>query len=377
MNDLRLWRALVKAAALFAIFNVLWYVAQPLSLLSRLSVYGLFFPPRERFPFAEFPEASYAVTLDDLEQLFASHRIARPKAADEFRVAMLGDSAIWGYLLRADQTQAACINALDLRTPDGRRVRAYNLGYPTLTVIKDFLILRRALAHAPDLILWSTSLASLYPSDQLDFPLILAHREEVAALQAQYAFKLDQFPLPPRTWQERTLLGQRRAIADWLRHQLYAPAWASTRLDHVLPRFIAPHPVNLIPDDNVLSVNVLSLRQAKQIAPEDLNFDVLKAGVALAAAQGVPTVLVNEPIYRNLSHPLRYNTYYPRWAYDGYRAAFQSVAEREQWRYLDFWDAVPADQFTDTDFHMTASANCAYAEQLIKAALAQLPRRPR
>ena len=367
------WRVLLKTAVLFALFNALWFATQPLALLNKLSVYGAFFPPRERFPFAEFPEASYAVSVDSLDQLFASHRIAQPKAADEFRVALLGDSAIWGYLLRADQTQAACINALDLRTSDGRRVRAYNLGYPTLTVIKDFLILRRALAHAPDLIIWSTSLASLYPSDQLDFPLILAQREEVSALQAQYAFKLDQYPLPSRSWQERTFFGQRRAIADWLRHQLYAPAWASTRLDHVLLRFVAPHPVNLLPDDNVLSVNVLNLRQARRIAPEDLNFDVLSVGVALAAERGIPTVLVNEPIYRNEAHPLRYNTYYPRWAYDDYRAAFAQLAQRQNWRYLDFWDAVPADQFTDTDFHLTADANCAYAERLIKAALAQLP----
>ncbi len=373
-DSTQLWRASIKAAVLFILFNAVWYVAQPLDWLNRLSVYGALFPPRERFPFAEFPEASYAVTVNSLEQLFASHAIARPKAADEFRVAMLGDSAIWGYLLRADQTQAACINALDLRIKDGRRVRAYNLGYPTLTVIKDFLILRRALAHAPDLIIWPTSLASLYPSDQLDFPLILAHREEVSALQAQHAFKLDQHPLPPRSWQERTFFGQRRAIADWLRHQLYAPAWASTRLDHVLPRFVAPHPVNLLPDDNILSVNVLNLRQAGRIAPEDLNFDVLKAGVELAEAQGVPTVLINEPIYRNEEHPLRYNTYYPRWAYDDYRAAFQQVAARQNWRYFDLWDAVPADQFTDTDFHLTAAANCAYAELLIKTVLdGQLP----
>ncbi len=372
-ETVRWWRVLLKAAALFALFNIVWYVAQPLTILNKLSVYGVLFPPRERFPFAEFPEASYAVSIDSLDQLFVSHRIALPKAADEFRVVLLGDSAVWGYLLRADQTQAACINALDLRTSDGRRVRAYNLGYPTLTVIKDFLILRRALAHAPDLIIWSTSLASLYPSDQLDFPLILAQREEVSALQAQYAFKLDQYPLPPRSWQERTFFGQRRAIADWLRHQLYALAWASTRLDHVLPRFVAPHPVNLLPDDNLLSVNAVNLRQVRRIAPEDLNFDVLSAGVALAAERGIPTVLVNEPIYRNESHPLRYNTYYPRWAYDDYRAAFAEIAQRQNWRYLDFWDAVPADQFTDTDFHLTAEANCAYAEQLIEAALAQLP----
>ncbi|MBO9309669.1 MAG: hypothetical protein J7551_07800, partial [Chloroflexi bacterium] len=103
-ETVRWWRVLLKAAALFALFNIVWYVAQPLTILNKLSVYGVLFPPRERFPFAEFPEASYAVSIDSLDQLFVSHRIALPKAADEFRVVLLGDSAVWGYLLRADQT---------------------------------------------------------------------------------------------------------------------------------------------------------------------------------------------------------------------------------------------------------------------------------
>ena len=43
---------------------------------------------------------------------------------DDGFVVMLGDSSIWGYLLQADQTQAACLNQLNLTTPSGRKVPA-------------------------------------------------------------------------------------------------------------------------------------------------------------------------------------------------------------------------------------------------------------
>src|SRR5262249_4068683 len=154
-----------------------------------------------------------------------SHVIARPKTSDEYRVVMLGDSAIWGYLLRPTQTQAACLNSFGLALPSGRRARFYNLGYPTLTVTKDLLILRHALACQPDLIIWSASLASLYPSDQLGFPLIQAQYDELKMLVEQYRFSFTTFDELPKLhvpdWMDRTFFSQRRDLADWLRYQLY------------------------------------------------------------------------------------------------------------------------------------------------------------
>ncbi len=44
--------------------------------------------------------------------MFASHEIsAGAKPADEFRVILIGDSSTWGFLLPADQTLAAYLNA--------------------------------------------------------------------------------------------------------------------------------------------------------------------------------------------------------------------------------------------------------------------------
>jgi hypothetical protein len=363
---------LLKTLVLLVVFNALYYVVQPLSLINRVTVYNTLVPGRKRLPFSEFPEASYSISVLSLDQLLASHEIARHKAPDEFRVAMLGDSAVWGYLLEPDQTQTECLNRLNLTLPSGRRVRVYNLGHPTLTVTKDLLILRHALQYQPDLILWPTTLASLYPSDQLDFPLIRAQYDELAALIDQYKFKFYQWPLSAPAWLDRSFVGQRRELADWLRYQLYGLGWLATREDHTLPRFVAKHPTSLVPDDNLLSVGIMHVAKwpEKRFSPEDLSFDVVKVGIQMAAAQRIPVLLVNEPMWRTDNHDLRWNTYYPKWAYDSYREEFREVAAYEGWRFADLWDAVPLDQFTDTDFHMTPAATCEYAKKLAEPLMA-------
>jgi len=355
----------IKAALLFALFNFLYVLIQPLDLLNQISIYNWLVPGRARLPFADYPESSFNLTLNSLDQMIVSHQIARPKAPDEYRVAHLGDSGVWGYLLKPDQTQAACLSGLKVHTPDGRVVRAYNLGYPKLTVVKDLLILRRALRYQPDLIIWSVSLASLYPGDQLDFTVIRAHYDEVKALIDQYGFNFPEWVQisPPTLW-DRSFLGQRRAAADWLRHQMVGITWAATGIDHVMPVFVPPHPTNLLPDDNVLSVNPIQLRETRRFTPDDLALGVIAAGVAEAKALNVPIVIINEPIYRSPNHDLRYNTYYPKWAFDTYREAMVEAARVEGWFYRDLWDAVGSDQFTDTDFHLRAEANCAFAQQL-------------
>ena len=45
---------------------------------------------------------------------------------------------------------------------------------------------------------------------------------------------------------------------------------------------------------------------------------------------------------------IRYNFFYPRWAYDDYRALLGSQAAARGWPYADLWDAVDNDQFTDS-----------------------------
>src|SRR5258708_17654095 len=176
-GGLRLIRnVFVKALALFLLINVIYYFVQPMRVLDRITVYNTLVPGRLRLPFSESPDVSYSLIMDHLNQMVASHEVARSKEADEFRVVLLGDSSVWGYLLDPNQTQAGCLNQLGLTVQSGPRggqkVHFYNLGYPTLSVMKDLLILRHTFRYKPDLFVWSTTLAALDPSDQLGFEVI-------------------------------------------------------------------------------------------------------------------------------------------------------------------------------------------------------------
>src|SRR5207302_9900643 len=97
-----------------------------------------------------------------LDAMFASHEITgAPKAADEYRVLLVGDSSVWGILLDADQTLASDLNRLELRTAQGKRIRVFNVGYPGQPITRDVLLLQYALRYQPDLIVWSQTLDSL------------------------------------------------------------------------------------------------------------------------------------------------------------------------------------------------------------------------
>ena len=87
-------------------------------------------PGRERLPYGENPAESYNLNLYSVPAMFASDVVSRPKAADEYRVLLIGDSSTWGWFLENADTYAANINAANLTSADGRRIVAYNLGYP-------------------------------------------------------------------------------------------------------------------------------------------------------------------------------------------------------------------------------------------------------
>ena len=90
----------------------------PLEALGRVSLYNVVLPGRERLPYGEDSAKSYNLSTYNLPAMFASHVIARPKADDEFRVIVIGDSGTWGWLLNNEDTLAGQINAQNL--DDGR-----------------------------------------------------------------------------------------------------------------------------------------------------------------------------------------------------------------------------------------------------------------
>lgn len=355
-------RVVVKAGALFLLVNVLFAACQPLSTLGRLSLYNTLLPGRDRLPYGENPAQSYTISLNNIPAMFASHSVSRPKAEDEFRVILLGDSATWGWLQTNEETLAGQINAGNHTLPDGRRVVAYNVGYPIMSLMKDLLLLDAVLDYQPDLIVWLITLESFPRDKQLFPPLVQNNAETVRRLIADYDLNLD--PEDPRlveaSFLENTLIGQRRALADLLRYQLYGFSWAATGIDQYWETYT---PLSRDYDNDPLRWQDFTTPQP--LTEAELAFDVLLAGRAMAG--DVPVVLVNEPMFISdgLNSDLRYNFFYPRWAYDAYRALLIDTIQAHDWPLLDTWDSIPPQHFTDSPVHMTSEGTRLFAEMLI------------
>jgi hypothetical protein len=343
---------LLKGLMIFLAFNLVFAAWNP-SGLGNLSLYNHPFPGRERFPFGEDPAHSYNLSLYDLQAMFASHVIsAGPKPADEYRVLVIGDSSAWGILLKPDETLAGRLDAASLRTCNGRQIHAYNLGYPTLSLMKDLMVLDAAMRYQPDLIVWPVTLEAFPAEEQLASPLVANNAGVVRALIRKYHLDLspnDPALVPENFW-TRTILGQQRRLADLFRLQVYGVLWAATGIDQTYP---ADYP--RAQTDLAAEVTFHGM-QPPALVKSQLDFEVLRAG--MLAAGRIPVLLINEPILvsSGKNSNLRYNFYYPRWAYDQYRQMLSEQAKADAWHYLDLWNLIPANEFTNSAIHLTPAA---------------------
>jgi lysophospholipase L1-like esterase len=352
-------RVLLKTAVLFLLLNALFAWLYPLEALGRVSLYNGLLPGRERLPYGENPAESHSLSLYNVPAMLASHAIHQPKAADEFRVLLIGDSGTWGWFLENDDTLAGQLNALGLQTTDGRTVRIYNFGYPVMALSKDLLLLDAARQTQPDLILWPVTLESFPRDKQLFPPLVQNNPTRMGRLIQAHGLELDvadgRFVTP--AFLERTIVGQRRNLADWLRLQQFGFAWAATGIDQAIPAEF-----ELRRSDFAADVSWQSFAEPVTLTTNDLAFDVLAAGMTLAG--DAPVLLINEPMFisSGQNSDLRYNAFYPRWAYDQYREMLAATAVAHNWPYLDLWDTIPPNEFTDTPVHLTAVGNKLFAE---------------
>ena len=348
-------RVILKAALLFVLLNVIYALVQPLPFISQLTLHNTLLPGRVRLPYGENP-AAYNLSVNSIDMMFATHEIRQPKASDEYRVLLIGDSSVWGVLLAPEDTLAAQINAAGHTLPDGRTVRAYNIGHPILSLTKDLLLLDEALHYQPDAVVWLTTLQSFARDRQLIAPLVQGNPAQLQPLIAQYDLTLEP---PPTTadFMARTIIGQRRDLADWLRLQLYGVMWGVTGVDQgYLENY--ERRANDFDED----VSWLNVDTPQPLTGGELVFDVLAAGVGQAGE--IPVLLVNEPVYiaDGVNSDLRYNFWYPRWAYDAYREVYAQQAAANGWHYLDVWDAIAPGEFTDSPVHLTAAGTGTLAE---------------
>ena len=224
-----------------------------------------------------------------------------------------------------------------------------------MSLTKDLMLLDQAMDYEPDLIVWMFTLESFDRADQLDTALVQNNPDAVRDLIKRYDLDLnpDSDTFVEADFWDQTIVGQRRALADLLRLQLYGVAWAETGIDQEYPDDYERLSTELSDDPMWHSYDEGGLTEA------NLVFDVLDAGIEMAG--DTPILLINEPMYISDSHDVRYNFFYPRWAYDAYRGWLGD--HRDGWNFTDLWDAIPdAECYTDSPVHLTPACSARLGE---------------
>lgn len=354
-------RVVIKAFILFVILNGLFAILQPMEALGAKTLQV----SRERLPYGE-DDRAYNLSLNNLPAMFASHEVVRPKSENEFRVLLIGDSGTWGILLKPEETLAGYINSGDYVLDDGRQVISYNIGHPIMSLTKDLMLLDYAMQYQPDLIVWLTTLESFNRSEQLDPPIVLNNADRVQNLITTYELNLDDnnadFVEP--NFLDSTIFGQRRDLSDLLRLQAFNIMWRVTGIDQYYP-----DEYNLRSEDFDEDLSWHNFDEPSELTTDDLAFDVIEAG--LERAGDVPVLLVNEPMFISdgENSDLRYNFWYPQWAYDQYRDIYRELAEGNNWNYLDVWNIIDGDEFTDSPVHLTPAGSQQLSEVIGQAIL--------
>lgn len=359
-EKINLFRLAIKVVVLFLLANLIFALLQP--NLGRISFYNWLFPGRERFPFGENPGEAYNFSLFDVEAMYQSHHVDASSEDDSYQVFIFGDSSVWGTLLHPEETLAGQLNAEEyVQCSTGEAVEFFNLGYPTISVTKDLMLMDEAVqSYEPDLVIWMVTLEAMPWDKQLASPLAENNPQRIAPLVEAY-----DLPLKSNTdnsfWQRiwsHSLIGERRNLADWFRLQFYGVLWSATGIDQIYPENFRPAARDLEADEGYYDFREGSF------SVDDLAFPVLAAGEQLL--DGIPMLIVNEPILISSGEhsDIRYNFYYPRWAYDQYRQQFNLAADTHQWNYHDLWNIVPETEFTNSAIHLSPAGEAILAKAI-------------
>jgi hypothetical protein len=354
-------RLLIKIGILLLLINVIFALFDPIHLIGKLSLYNSIFPGRLRLPYGDDPELSFNPTVNHVDAMFASHILSGdPKDASEYRVILIGDSSVWGFLQEPDETLAAALSRTKLYASDGRSVRFYNLGYPTMSLTKDLLLLDYAQRYQPDLILWFITLEAVPVQKQSDSPILSLNPEAVRDVLDRSELRLENVESTltlPDFWQ-KTVIGRRRMLAELIRHQIYGVLWTATGVDHHIPATYNLRTEDLSDDLAFQDMD------PESFSASDMAFEVLQSGIELSSA---PIIFINEPIFisEGKNSDIRYNFYYPIWAYDLYHSTLVNEAQARGWTLVDLWNLLPGEVFTDSAIHY----NLEGVQQVITALL--------
>lgn len=85
-------------------------------------------------------------------------------------------------------------------------------------------------------------------------------------------------------------------------------------------------------------------------------------------------IYVNEPFFiaSGVHSEISYNFENPRWAYDQYRSIFEESLTHQGWKYLDTWNLVDPNRFTNGIYHMDPVGEGLLAERISQAIMEQV-----
>ncbi|HEX8991782.1 MAG TPA: hypothetical protein VF784_08890 [Anaerolineales bacterium] len=351
-NAVRPWRVLIKGLLIFLIleYAVVWLFPG----FGPNNVYALLNMKRERLPLSTSSPIDDAQDLGNLDAMLASHVVSNPKASNEFRVFVLGDSATWGLQLAENQTLPGQLDALGLACGN-KVVRVYNLSFPRSSATKDLMILDKALRFQPDLILWLVTWYTLMPKTRVDHWLVTQNPDEFYKLASRFDF-LPRGATPPTLLD--TALERNRALFHETRFQLYSLIQLATALDQI------PGPPEVLPASLSKDLTFEGLKPPT-LNRSQVSLDQVQDFYTLAGQ--IPVVLINEPTLEMTGVPnsdIRYSDYYPRWVYDQYRNYLGEDSAQHGWNYLDLWNMFRASYYTDTPLHLSPEGQHLLAETL-------------
>jgi hypothetical protein len=96
-------------------------------------------------------------------------------------------------------------------------------------------------------------------------------------------------------------------------------------------------------------------------------WELLRAGQQMAQEADVPLLIVNEPIYigSGENSDVNYNSFYERALYDRFRAAMAKFTQQHNLPYLDLWNFLPPENFSNTSLHYNAEGNRRVAKEVL------------
>jgi hypothetical protein len=303
-----------------------------------------------------------------MDVLFQSHLVSStPKAVNEYRVFIYGDSSVWGTALDYAETLAGQLDRMQLETCTGQVVRVYNLGYPSNSATKDLLLMQYAQRYRPDLNVWLFSMLAFAPERQ-GIQFVMDNQAAVESLKALHALDLDTaaFELGRRSFWDETLIGRRRDLNLLLRWN------ASALLSAILE---TDEPRQLNDASSVLNDQPKADLEYGDLLPpvdlrEHLSLQTLEVGNEITQQK---ILYVSEPIAIT-SGPhsdISYNSLFPRWAYDQYRTILNELTRAPGWQYLDLWNLASQNEFSNSVFHLTPAGTEKLAREIAPAILAQ------